>query len=316
MDDYKPNYLCDLHCHTTNSDGNDSYEELINNAAALGMKIIAVTDHDVLPETYIEVSGSTTAVKEYASGKGLILLPGIEISCDTDVDDVHIVGLGCDFSIDEFKDFTDSMVESKTYSYRKLTEILCDNGINVTWDMVLENNGKRLKDHLVQRKHIFEAIARAGYADDWSSAKIMVRDNPAFNVKRNKIDPVDAIQLIHKAGGYAILAHPYLIDESVLIEGKPASREVYIERLINNGLDGIEAAYTYNKTTYKGKIEPEEIEKQVIEKYGNRLKMISGGSDYHNDRKKGTAPEKARQIGEKGIRPEDFYNNAFFSSLL
>lgn len=315
MLEQKAAYPVDLHSHTTNSDGNDTYEESIRSAAARGLSVLAITDHDVIPLSEITVDGRQVSPVVFAKELGLILLPATELSCDTNVDDVHIVGLGCDFSGKAFQEFEDSMSESKIRSYRKLTEVLCDNGMHVTWDMVLENNGKPLMDHQVQRKHIFEAMARAGITEDWSAAKILVRDNPEYNVKREKIDPVDAIALIHSAGGLAILAHPYLIDEEVTLSGKTVSRAEYIERLIQHGLDGIEAAYTYHKTTYKGKLSPEEIEQQVIQDYGHRLKIISGGSDYHDDQKKGMDPQKARQLGEKGITLEYFQNNPYLSKL-
>ncbi|MFZ2914102.1 MAG: PHP domain-containing protein, partial [Rectinemataceae bacterium] len=104
---HKPAYACDLHTHTQRSDGNDSYIELIDHASSIGMKAIAITDHDIAPAQTVKVGGETTEGEtswgetvspvEYARERGLILLPGAEYSCDTDVDDVHIVALGCDW---------------------------------------------------------------------------------------------------------------------------------------------------------------------------------------------------------------------------
>ena len=65
----------------------DTYSELIDKAERLGMKVIAIVDHDVIP----------LDIQEHTKNKNVKVLPGIEISCDTLVDDVHIVGLGCDF---------------------------------------------------------------------------------------------------------------------------------------------------------------------------------------------------------------------------
>lgn len=313
---YTPNYSCDLHSHTKRSDGNDTYKEIIDTAVGLGLKVLAITDHDIVPEKSILDDGQTFTISEYAKKKNITVLTGIEISCDTDVDDVHIIGLGCDFDHPLFAELSASMKESKVYSYKKLAEVLCENNINVTWQMVLDNNGSPLAEDRVQRKHIFEAIARAGYTKDWAEAKLMVRDNPKFNVRREKIAAAKAIELIHTTGGIAILAHPFLIDDTVLLNGKDISREQYIEHLIQNGLDGIEAAYTYNKTSYKGSLSPEEIEKIVLEKYSSRLKIISGGSDYHNDMKKGLSFERARHLGEKGITLEAFKANKYLSSLI
>ena len=316
MTDYTPIYPCDLHPHTTRSDGNDSYQELIDKAAALKMKVIAITDHDVLPQETIDTEEGSVSVEQYGFSKGVQILRGIEISCDTMVDDVHIIGLGCDFSSPKMKAFVESMSDSKLNAYKKLVQVLAENGIGLTWELVLENAGKPLTDDQVQRKHIFEAIARTGHTKDWSEAKLMVRDNPTYNVRREKIDPLDAIDLIHSAGGMAILAHPFLIDEEVCPQGETISREAYIEKLISRGLDGIEAAYTYHKTTYKGTHTPEEIENIIRDKYEGRLKVISGGSDYHADEKKGMAENKARKLGEKGISYEYLMQNSLLTSIM
>ncbi|MEG2083841.1 MAG: PHP domain-containing protein, partial [Oscillospiraceae bacterium] len=90
-------YPCDLHCHTTRSDGCDTPRELISNAAALGLKIIAITDHDVPPPETVEVNGTQIPVAAYAALKGISVLRGSEISCETEVEDVHLVVLGCDW---------------------------------------------------------------------------------------------------------------------------------------------------------------------------------------------------------------------------
>ena len=81
-------------------------------------------------------------------------------------------------------------------------------------------------------------------------------------------------------------------------------RAAYIERLIVAGLDGIEASYSYDKTTYKGTLTPDQIEAEVRSQYTGRVRFISGGSDYHADAKKGA--KKVRQIGEHGLTVDEF----------
>jgi predicted metal-dependent phosphoesterase TrpH len=142
----------------------------------------------------------------------------------------------------------------------------------------------------------------------------MVRDNPDYDVKRRKPDATKIIHAIHDAGGIAILAHPYLIDEKVTLDGKLVSRDEYIKHLVDGGLDGIESVYTYDKTSYKGNQTPDEIAIEVVERYGNLVKIISGGSDYHADHKKGTA--NPRRIGDAGVETEYFHDNKILSSLL
>ena len=304
-----PKYPVDLHTHSTRSDGNDTVQELIDSAAALGLRAVALTDHDTRPPAKIELSdGSVVSPTAYALSKKLIFIPGIEFSCDTNVDDVHIVGLGCDFSSPLFLKAERDAGISKTESYRRLTELLCEHGIQVSWDDVLRGADPPRKPAEVQRKHIFEAMALKGYAASWAEAKLLVRDDPVFNVRREKIAPNEAVRIIHATGGIAILAHPYLIDERVAGDDGPMTRCEYIEKLITDGLDGIEASYPYDKTSYKGRQTRFEVQREVTKKYGGRLAVISGGSDYHNDGKKGAADP--RTLGECGVPWEYFTKNA------
>lgn len=311
---YKPNYLCDLHGHTTRSDGNDTYKQYIDTASEQGMKVVAITDHDVIPIEKIEVDGITMSTVEYGLKKNVHVLLGVEYSCDTDVDDVHIVAFGCNWNADEFAVEEKKMQLSKVNGYKKLTEVLTQNGINVSWEELLDNNGNPRKPEEVQRKHVFEAIASKGYTPSWQEAKIMVRDNPLYNIKREKIEPLHALDIIHKSGGIAILAHPHLIDEVITKPTKSINRKDYIQNLIEHGLDGIEAAYPYSKTSYKGNMSDEAIEKEIIVEYSNKVKIISGGSDYHNDAKKGI--KNARMLGEKGVTWEYFQSNELLKSIL
>jgi len=304
-------YSVDLHAHTTRSDGNDSPAELLENAAALGMKVIAMTDHDVLPPEYIEKNGSQISVADYAAGLGIGVMRGIEVSCDTNVDDVHIVGFGCDWQAPGLQWLPEMAVVSKGKSYRLLVERLCAAGMDLNWDDLLED-GKRNEDD-IQKKHIFELIANKGYAPSWQAAKIMVRDNPAYDVKREKPDPVKTIESLHAAGGIAILAHPYLIDEIVALDGESITRDAYIRFLIDAGLEGIESRYTYDKTSYKGTQSPDAIAQEVEERYGKSVAIISGGSDYHADHKKGVS--NPRQIGDAGVTLEYFYQHDVLAGL-
>ena len=295
--------FADLHTHSNRSDGMDSVRELIDAASRVpGLRAIALTDHDTLPPETIDVDGAEVDPSEYAAGKGLCFLPGIEISCDTKVDDVHIVGLFCDFSSPQLRRLETLVKESKRDGYKKLCDLLVKRGIDVSWAYVLEATGRRPDD--IQRKHIFECIAARGYAPDWSRAKLLVRDDPELNVRREKPNPLDAIDWIHAAGGVAILAHPYLIDEHIAARGM--SRPAYIERLIERGLDGMEADYPYAKTSYKGTLGVDEIAGRVYREYGPRLQFLSGGSDYHAEHKKGGA--NGRALGD-GKVPYRYFQN-------
>lgn len=330
---YRPNYLVDLHTHSIRSDGADTPQQLIDHAAALGMKVIAITDHDIRPPREIRVSAAGTGngtsgektdegesvlvdAVDYARSKGLQLLRGIEISCETTAEDCHLVCLGCDWEDPFFDTLEQAVVESKIGSYRELVRRLDVDGMHMTWEEVLENGGNPVSQEQVQKKMIFELIARKGYQKDWSSAKLMVKNTPSYQILREKPDPVQVIREVHRCGGIVIMAHPYLVNEPVRLSSGTMDRAAYIDRLIEAGLDGIEACYPYSKTSYGGSMTPEQIEDEVRERYSGRVAIISGGSDYHADFRKGVAPAKARIIGESGITLEYFQQNALLQQVL
>jgi 3',5'-nucleoside bisphosphate phosphatase len=305
-------YPCDMHCHTVRSDGNDTPRELIDNAARLGLHALGITDHDIQPPECVQLeNGGVMEITAYAARCGVRLALGYEFSCDTHVDDVHICGYGLDWRHADLLAEVEAAKRSKSGAYEELCRRLTAMGVPLDWEAdVLRytrpdgSPGTRDPDE-VQRKHIFEAMAARGHAKTWSEAKIMVRDNPELNVLRRKINPRAAIELIHRCGGIAILAHPHLIDETVTAPGQPpSSRAEYIDELIAAGLDGIEASYTYDKTTYKGRLTPEQIEEQVRREYTGRLRFISGGSDYHADHRKGS--KTVRYLGERGLSVTEF----------
>jgi len=303
-------YECDLHCHTTRSDGNDTPKEFIDRALELGMRVVAITDHDIIPPATVLENGREVDICAYARERGLTLLLGYEYSTDTYVNDVHILGYQMNWAAEAVQREMERAKKSKSEAYRELCEILTRKGMPVDFERDIlrytDSTGteRTRSPEEVERKFIFEKMAEKGYAPTWEKAKIMVQSDPSLNVRRRKIDPLDAINLIHEAGGLAFLAHPYLIDEVIEPEGTgKMTREEYIERLIENGLDGIEARYTYDKTSYKGTKTVEEIEKEIRNKYSGRL-FISGGSDYHAGEKKGV--KNPRQIGEAGISYEEF----------
>ena len=309
-------YECDLHTHTNRSDGADTYEELIDHAVDRGLKVIAITDHDVRPLANLNTDQGEIPVQEYGEKKGIKIIPGIEFSCNTEVEDVHILGLGCDFSDSGFAQQEDKIVESKVESYSVLCDRLTELGMPVSLDLVRRHRGREIEESEIQKKMIFEYMADMGYAPDWSQAKRMVKTTPELQIKRRKPEAEDMIRLIKKSGGIAVLAHPYLIEEPVIWKGQKISRDQYIEILVEAGLDGIEGPYTYHKTSYGGVMTPEQIEKDIRDKYTDRVAFISGGSDYHDDRIKGAAEEKCRELGEKGISYEDFSKTPLYRMVV
>lgn len=308
-----PRYICDLHMHTNRSDGSSTPKELIDDAAALGMAVIAITDHDIRPPEQVGTDEGMREIGGYAASKGLRLLRGIEISCETEIEDTHIVGFGCDWSYPYFAELERSVVASKIESYRLLVERLRQDGIVVSWEEVLENNSSPVPESAVQKKMLFELMARKGYAKSWNDAKLQIKNTPNYQIKRRKPTAVSAIEAMRNAGGISILAHPYLISDTVHYEGRSISRDEFIRILISAGIDGIEANYPYDKTSYGGRLTNEQIANDIIRSYASLVNIISGGSDYHADHKKGVV--NARQIGDAGIDIDCFNANKYLSRL-
>ncbi|MCC8108837.1 MAG: PHP domain-containing protein [Planctomycetes bacterium] len=302
-----PDYPCDLHLHTTRSDGADSPAELLDRAATLGLAVAAITDHDIRPPDSVSAGGRELGIHEYAASLGITVLRGIEISCETGIEDTHIVGFGCDWHDPYFADLETAVVRSKKDSYVKLVAALRKDGMDLTWDDVLANNGNAISEEAVQKKMIFELIAKKGYAATWAEAKRLVNATPAYRISREKPSATAVIRAIRDTGGISILAHPYLIADAVEHDGHVMGRTEFIRRLIAAGLDGIEAVYTYDKTSYGGGMTKQAIAREVVETFGNAVRIVSGGSDYHGDWRKGAV--NPREMGEAGISLEYFQEN-------
>jgi len=159
---YVPNYLCDLHCHTNLSDGHDSPQELIDRAAELKMKVIAITDHDVIPPDLVCVGDKEVDIINYATNLGINLIKGSEISCDTDVEDVHILAYGCSWNHPKMFSLVESIVKSKIEAYQKLVNILKKNGMDVSWEEILFNNGDVILPENIQKKQSFNSLQTKG----------------------------------------------------------------------------------------------------------------------------------------------------------
>lgn len=304
----KPNYACDLHAHTNRSDGKDSPQELIDRASRLGLKAIAITDHDITPPETVEVKGRIIPILDYAKSKGIILLRGMEISCDTENEDVHIVAFGCDFSDILFQELEADVIKSKIESYRKFVELLNNNGYPITWEQVLTQNGQMIDASQIQKKMIFTKLAELGYFPSWKEAKNFSQMHPELNVMRQKPDPIKIIQMIHDTGGVSILAHPYLI------QPHNQTTDEYIDRLIESGLNGLEANYSYSKTNYRGDLSELEIDIKILTKCISKGLLISGGTDYHGTQQ-GAAPD-GRELGTNGITYPKFLKYGYLKYVV
>jgi 3',5'-nucleoside bisphosphate phosphatase len=292
----------DLHCHTLRSDGNLTPEGLISKAQEDGLKIIAITDHDIRPPLKYTLDDKDIHYSDVFRVSGVHIIPGIEISCQTEVEDVHLLCYGCDWEHEFFSHLETFTIESKVGAYRKLVELLGNHGMHLSFDEIIQKRG--ISESEIQKKHIFEEMANKGYIKSWNDAKIFVKEHTDLSIQREKPNPVEIIRSIHELDGIVILAHPYLIEENFVLSDRKYTRDEYIKELIDAGLDGLEIQYSYDKTSYTGTLKKEEIREDLLRQFGHLPLIFSGGSDYHADEVKGV--KNPRVIGENGMTLEEF----------
>jgi predicted metal-dependent phosphoesterase TrpH len=213
----------DLHVHTSASDGEDTPETVILRAIEAGLGGLAITDHDT-------VDGLEPAGQFIMENRLKIdLIPGIELNTDYGQDDLHILGYYVDYNNGHLRARLSEIRGERYARAEKMIGKLQGLGINIDFDQVK----KIARGNLIGRPHIARALCSNGYANTPEEAfrRYIVRGQPAF-VPRYKFSPAEAIALVKKAGGIAVLAHPGLIrDKAKIFES------------IKLGIEGLEIYY-------------------------------------------------------------------------
>ncbi|HUP26869.1 MAG TPA: PHP domain-containing protein [Chloroflexia bacterium] len=241
----------DLHSHTTASDGALTPTELVRKAHSVGITVLAVTDHDT-------VSGLEEA-REEAGHQGIRIVPGVEFGIEVGGTEVHMLGYLFDDKHPVLLEKLGELREGRLNRGKKMVEKLRAIGININWARVAEIAG----DGSVGRPHVARALIEGGYASSIDEAfkKYISRGRPAF-VERTHLTLEECIDLVHQAGGAAVLAHPTFVKEV----------ERVLPSLVKAGLDGIE--------TYYGRYTDETI--HWIEGLAKKYSLVTtGGSDFH-----------------------------------
>ncbi|MFC2066375.1 PHP domain-containing protein [Chloroflexota bacterium] len=242
----------DLHVHSTASDGRFSPEEVVNKAAALGLTFMALTDHDT-------IDGIIPAMLAARAFPQLRVIPGVEISTDTPNGEVHVLGYFIDYTDEELKATLGRFRNSRQGRAQGMIAKLGSLGIHIDWQRVQEIAGAGS----IGRPHIAQAMLEKGYIASLQEAfaKYIGHGGPAY-VEREKVTPVEAVEMIVQSDGLPVMAHPFTVisPEAMIIELKAA------------GLVGIEAYY--------GGYTDDEI-KSLVGMAGRHNLITSGGSDYH-----------------------------------
>jgi 3',5'-nucleoside bisphosphate phosphatase len=247
----------DLHAHTTASDGDLSPTQLIWWAKAVGLTVLAVTDHD-----------TTEGIAEaYVAGHkyGVEVISGIELSADIDVPrgQCHLLGYFIDPENPTLNARLREVREARNTRNARIAAKIQTHGWNVTLEEVEAQAG----GDVVARPHFARVLVNKGYVADMGEAfEKHLGKGGTFYVERERLSQQEAIELIHTAGGVCILAHPNNLNCDA------EETEARIRHLQTLGLDGIEARY--NKHT------PEDTARYLAlaGKYGL---LTSGGSDFH-----------------------------------
>lgn len=242
----------DFHLHSTASDGVNSPTWVVERAAANGVRALALTDHDT-------TEGLREAAKA-AARLGLRLIPGVEISTEVGKADVHLLGYGFDPGATRLQEFFRWQREGRLARVEEIVAILREHGMSLETQRIFEIAGEAT----VGRPHVARALLEKGYVASVQEAfDLWLGNGKPADVNREKLDPEDAIAILHENGGVVFIAHPtYMGDD-------------YVEkiRLLQSlGADGIETYYKhYAADTVAG-----------LASLARELGVAaSGGSDYH-----------------------------------
>ena len=255
----------DLHTHTTFSDGTFTPEALVREAEDNDVAVLAVTDHDTL-------LGIGPAMAAAGSGK-VTVVPGVELSIDMDLRDsgyIHLLGL--------FIDHRGSALQQRLAQLRSARDgrnrIILDKLSRLDMPITESELEQEAGAGSAGRPHIGSLMVGKGYVKSLQEAfdKYLKEGAPAF-ADREKLNFEEACDLIHRAGGLAILAHPV----SLRISDK-AELENFLLKLRLAGMDGLEVYSSFHRPYFS------RLLRTLAKSHGL---LISGGSDFHGGNKPG-----------------------------
>lgn len=266
--------LVDFHMHSIYSDGVKSPEGLLRHAIDCNLSMMALTDHDEIDG----IKALRTAQEQLDPEKTIKIINGCEFSADYKDKSIHILGYHFDETNKELRDFIEYF---KSKREERIDEIIkrCNNvGYFISKDELLK---KFPKTQAYGRPHIGQLLIDGGYAKDINDVfkGILRKDSPCY-VPKVKIEVPYIIDIIHKAGGLAVMAHPKLV-----------CSDEYVVEMLAYDFDGMEVYHT--------KHNDDDVKRyKALAKEHNLF--ITGGSDYHGI--PGKAPD---QFGDYLVSAED-----------
>ncbi len=261
--------VADLHVHTDLSDGTFSPQKVVEYSKAKGLGVIAITDHDCC-------RGITPAIIA-AEDLDIEVIPGVELTAELkDEEEVHILGYFIDWQKDSFLRKLERIVKVREKRAKEILEKLRKHGIDISAKELFNFSGHGS----VGRLHIAHLLLKKGFVPSITKAfKEYLGNNGSCYVKKFKLSPKEAIEMIRDVGGVSVLAHP------MTINSKDKSIEDVLKSLIDDGIDGIEAYHSGHNHKNENELE------RLAQKYNL---LITGGSDCHGFGKKDVLIGKVR----------------------
>jgi len=242
--------FADLHLHTQFSDGTFSPEELVAHAAQHGLSAIALTDHDT-------VEGCAATARE-CEAVGIEFISGTELTAEYDDTEVHLLGYFLDTQNERL---LAEITKFQAVRQQRIHEMVARiNELGVP--LLLEDVFALANCKSPGRPHVARALAKAGLVKNLDDAfeRFLKRGRAAW-VPKARMSARESIQLIHQAGGLAVMAHPGLNRTDEIIPG-----------LVDAGLDGIECFHTKHSTA---------MSERYLEIADQYHLLVTGGSDCH-----------------------------------
>jgi hypothetical protein len=248
--------MIDLHTHTTCSDGTDSPFALVKKALAAGITTLAITDHDT-------TAGWNEAISAIQPQIELVL--GAEVSCLTsDGISVHMLGLLFNGEDAQMQQMLADSRDTRLPRMRRMVELLSADGINISLDDVYRATPEGAT---VGRPHLADALVANGVVASRDEAFLDLLNNDSkYYVTHAAPTPEDAIRAIRKAGGVAVIAHPFASRR-----GQTITAATFAD-LVGAGLNGIEVHHRDQNAQ----------EQETLTAIAQELNLvITGSSDYH-----------------------------------
>ena len=262
--------LIDLHTHSNASDGTESPGGVVESAAAAGLDVVALTDHDT--------TAGWDEAAEAAERTGVALVRGTEVSARSAGISVHLLSYLHDPAHPALVAQNDEVRLARSERARTMVRLL-GRDFDVTWDDVLAQTEPGTT---IGRPHIADALVHAGYAPDRSAAfASILRTGSDYYVPHYAPDALDAIRAVRAAGGVPVFAHP-----GADVRGRVVGDEV-IEEMAAAGLLGLEVHHRDNG--------PDQQRRLTMMARSLDL-FVTGSSDYHG-------AGKPNRLGENTTDP-------------